>query len=178
MEDRILFVDCGGHDGSSVREARRRWPGCQVVTFEPAPKFAGSYGCFPDHELVRAAAWDTDGVAPFFLGECDLSSSLLREKTSGGLDLDHPVIARTVDLARWFRDSVPPGFRCILKLDVEGAEYRILQRMLDASVLHWASELYIEWHWDRIGMSREAHEEFSRRVGEVVPIHPWQADGG
>ena len=54
-----------------------------------------------------------------------------------------------VDLPSWIEHLEQPSY-IVLKLDVEGAEYDILDRMLERGTLSRINELYIEFHDGRV----------------------------
>mmetsp|Transcript_730 Transcript_730/g.1254 ORF Transcript_730/g.1254 Transcript_730/m.1254 type:complete len:281 (+) Transcript_730:27-869(+) len=52
----------------------------------------------------------------------------------------------SVDLANFLWRSACPSDRIVAKLDIEGAEYKVLSRLLDTGTACWISELSIEYH--------------------------------
>jgi FkbM family methyltransferase len=183
---RHIFIDCGGHDGCSIRrfindfDPKGRF---KMVTFEPNELYASCYSGFPRHRLIQAAVHDQDGVQDFFLDREDGDgSTLFRNKLTrenggyGLLDVEHPARVQTIDLSAWVGKNTTIFDYVILKLDVEGAEYDILEKMIRDRTIRRIRCLFIEWHWERIGVSRERHEalvhELSRRR---LPILEWDA---
>jgi len=172
-----MIVDCGGHNGSSVRRFRcERGPDIEIVTFEPNPLYAERYRGFGCHRLVQAAAWTQDGVQDFYLDPIDGDgSSLLRDKQTGGLDREHPIRVVTVDLSAWLRRNGRP---VTLKLDIEGAEYAVLDKVLRDGTVSYVSELLIEWHWHKVGISEATHRDLVKRWESTgIPVSYWDAGG-
>ena len=184
---RHLFLDCGGLDGCSIRRFRREFdPGerYRIVTFEPNPIYAGAYSDIPRHRLIQAAVYDRDGNAPFYLDREDGDgSTLFRHKLTrenggfGVLDTENPIDVRTIDLSRWLRQNTSILDYVILKLDVEGAEYAILEKMLRDRTLRRIAHLFIEWHWAKVGVSELTHRALVDRLTAHVPILEWDAQG-
>lgn len=173
----MMFLDCGGHDGSSVRKFRgTRDPDCEIVTFEPNPRYAPCYQGLERHRLIAAAVWTEDGTRDFYLDPVDGDgSSLLRDKRTGALDRDHPIQIATVDLSAWIGQQ---GDDVILKLDVEGAEYAVIDKMLSDGTARYVRELLIEWHWAKVGVSEVAHKALLERWEATgIPISYWDAGG-
>ncbi|MEO1450785.1 MAG: FkbM family methyltransferase, partial [Bacteroidota bacterium] len=52
-----------------------------------------------------------------------------------------------VDLAAFVRQHCSADDYLILKMDIEGAEYKVLQRLIASELLPWFNEMYIEYHW-------------------------------
>ena len=185
---RHLFVDCGGHDGCSIRrfmtefDAKGRF---DMVTFEPNEAFRDRYAGLPRHRLIQAAVHDRDGTQQFYLDREDGDGSTLFENKltaeNGGygtLDTAHPVTVQTVDLAAWLMANTTRSDYVILKLDVEGAEYDILEKMLVDHSIDRVSHLFIEWHWNKVGVPWERHQAVVRGLTERhIHVLEWDAQG-
>lgn len=59
---------------------------------------------------------------------------------------DTTVTVNCIDFAAWIKQHYCAEDYIVLKLDIEGAEYQVLQHMLDSGVLSWIDQLYVEWH--------------------------------
>jgi FkbM family methyltransferase len=51
-----------------------------------------------------------------------------------------------IDFAEWIQTNCSPEDFIVCKLDIEGAEYQVLDQMNQAGVLAWIDHLYVEWH--------------------------------
>jgi FkbM family methyltransferase len=157
----------------------------EMVTFEPNECFGDCYADFPRHTLVRAAVHDSQGTENFYLDREDGDgSTLFRNKLTRGnggygtLDTAHPVPVATVDLSRWLLDNTKPADYVILKLDVEGAEYDILEKMLLDGSLSRVRHLFMEWHWSKVAVARERHDALRKELERRhVPVMEWDAAG-
>ena len=63
-----------------------------------------------------------------------------------------------------------------LSLDIEGAEYKVLDKMFKDGSINYIDKLYIEWHWDKIGITEEKHNDSVKQLEDLNlnPIH-WDA---
>ena len=185
---RHLFLDGGGYNGCSIRRFLKEFDPkgrFEIVTFEPNAIFAKCYSDFPRHRLIQAAVHDRNEVQDFFLDPEDGDgSTLFRNKLTretggyGTLDVANPIKVSTIDLSRWIREYTNSYNYIILKLDVEGAEYDILEKMIQDRIIRRIKHLFVEWHWNRVGISRERHEELIRALQRRrVPILEWNALG-
>ncbi|MFL6589867.1 MAG: FkbM family methyltransferase [Chthoniobacterales bacterium] len=184
---RHLFLDGGGHDGSSVRRFRKEFDPqmrFRIVTFEPNPVYAQAYADMPKHQLIEAALSDHDGAASLYLDREDGDgSTLFRNKLTrdnggfGVLDIENPIQVRTVNLSRWLRQHTSVLDYIILKLDVEGAEYAILEKLLRDGLLRRVAHLFIEWHWSRVAVPEQTHRALLDRIARHVPVLEWDAQG-
>ena len=185
---RHIFVDCGGHNGCSIRRFIKDFDPdgrFKMVTFEPNDLYARCYSDFPRHRLIEAAVHDRDGFENFFLDRDDgdgsslFGNKLTRENGGfGTLDTANPARVRTIDLSSWVRQNTTIFDYVILKLDVEGAEYDILEKMIRDRTICRINHLFIEWHWERVGVAHDKHLRLVRALERRrLPILEWDAQG-
>ena len=177
---RLIFLDCGGHQGNSVRKFRSEFDPegvWEIHSFEPNPSFREHYTNFANHTLHQAAVWTENGTISFFLDDSSgAGSSILRDKTTGGLAYDQPMTVDSIDLDLWIKENVAPDDYVILKMDIEGAEYEVLEKLIGSESIKKVSEIYVEWHWGRIGgMTRKAHDQLLRRLERQILVQDWCA---
>lgn len=151
----ITYVDLGAHDGTKAVEYAGRVPMRAAYLFEPNPNIIPAIIPHVPTEIIRAAAWDGDGEAPLYIGQIwhGQGSTLLREKTTGALDLANPIRVRTIDFARWLLEHRElPDIE--LKFNIEGAEYRVLDHLCQQHVLDQVDVRAIHWshHAKKIGL--------------------------
>jgi len=145
-----IFIDCGAHCGESIIEAKRRFgDDIKIVSFEANinlyTKLAEYFKDDANVTIHNKAAWIHDDTIKFHLSTAfSDGSSIYKEKVSGGVSEN---IYQTVD-CRDIADYIKQldGWEIILKLDVEGAEYEILDHMIKQNVMHKVSEFHGEWH--------------------------------
>ena len=153
---RVTFVDLGAFDGASTRLYER------IRDVE----FAYLWECHPDvaikpprcgHEVIRAAAWIDDGTTEFYQGErCGVvtqGSSLLKEKTTGWLDVDNPLTVETRDFSRWLAE-LPSEWPAVVKVNIEGAEYELLTYLYMATTIRLPHEWHVSFHSAKVGRTR------------------------
>lgn len=51
-----------------------------------------------------------------------------------------------IDFAQWIERNTSPEDEIIIKLDIEGAEYDLLEHLIKSHVLPRIKKMYIEWH--------------------------------
>ncbi|XP_070549623.1 uncharacterized protein [Ptychodera flava] len=80
-----------------------------------------------------------------------------KQATQGGgrRRLSHRRTIPTVDLSMWIQNNTRKDDYVILKLDVEGAEYAVLRKMLQDGTFDWIDKFYGEYHdWEPTGDSK------------------------
>lgn len=102
-----------------------------------------------------AVAFDTDGESH----DCRLLEvSCVEGEQPYRHSNPHAVVQHLpcVDLANYISQSFSHDDYLVLKLDIEGAEYNILERLIETQVLLRIKELYVEYHpWGRISIRNE-----------------------
>jgi len=165
-----LVVDLGANVGRTVRLFAAR--GARVDAFEPSPDafamLVRATAGLPRVTLHRAAVGDADGEAQLFLhtgyraDDFDHleSSSLIADK--GNVDAAHAVTVAVRDVAGVVAAlGEPVDF---MKIDVEGAEYAILRRLIESGAIDRVARVAVETHADRIESLRGAHAELEAMI--------------
>lgn len=135
-----LVIDAGGYEGEWSAEMISRY-GCSSQIFEPAPEFFKHCQTrFERNKLVRvhqAALGGSDRKTTF---------SLLDNGTSAyrGGKVDQSFEADVIDISRIFAE-VKTRIAC-LKLNIEGGEYEVLDRLLETNNIARCDSLLIQFH--------------------------------
>jgi FkbM family methyltransferase len=142
---RPRIVDCGANIGMAVLFFKAVRPGAEVIAFEPHPvTFARLVETIDSNRLrdvhaENAAVGGTDGTVAFYSHQSDhgsLTGSI--DRSWGG---DERLETRTVRLSGWIREPVD-----FLKIDVEGAEYDVIDDLIETDAIRWVQEAAIEFH--------------------------------
>jgi FkbM family methyltransferase len=181
---RNVYLDLGANDGLTIRRFCNDHPGFFVFAFEPAPKLAEKLRkdfCGPGSgiHIMEYAVWIVDGQLDFYLGSAnDVSSTLLKGKKASpewAVDYALPTRVRSLDFGRWFDENTSKNDNIIIKMDIEGSEYRVLRRMMDLNLVERVSELRVEWHFDRYPeeISRAEHDQMRNALKQITHLVDW-----
>jgi FkbM family methyltransferase len=120
-------------------------------------------------ELKEQLVWIFDGSVEFDTDGESYDCRLLEvSRTENVEPWRHPnplselKLLPCIDLAAFVMDNFNPDDYLVLKLDIEGAEYDVLQRMIETNAINWLNELYAEYHWWGKVSLREQIEEHIR----------------
>jgi len=84
----------------------------------------------------------------------------------------------SIDLSNWIIENFNNSDFIILKLDIEGAEYEVLEKMIRDNSINYINKLFIDWHYSKISdiISKERHDNLINKLIDrnIVPIH-WDA---
>ena len=127
-------LDVGAHAGSVLGEMTRIAPGGRHVAWEPLPEFAARLReAYPGVEVRQAALSDESGESEFahVLADPGWSGLVARPTPAGGRV--ETITVRTERLDEALPAGVAPAF---VKIDVEGAEERVLRGALETLRRH------------------------------------------
>jgi FkbM family methyltransferase len=147
-----VFVDGGGNNRAGVdRYLQKMPPFHRIYVFEPNPLFHDEYD--GKLTLLKKAIWVEDCTLPFYLSRDpnQVSSSVIKDKLCKvGSDFtsyhDDPIEVEAIDFSEWVRSNIKPNHRLVLKLDIEGAEYEVLWKMIRDGTIAAVKKLYVEFH--------------------------------
>jgi len=146
-----IFIDCGAYKGSAIKKFKESNTDYEIYAFEPNPFMPCNFG--DDVTVIRKAVWIEDCTNKFYLKRHKArsnSSSLYKNKCLDRhpLDKNHPVFVECVDFGEWI--LVVCGMYNVVKMDIEGAEYEVLEKMIETGRIKCINELWIEWHWSKL----------------------------
>ncbi len=174
------FIDLGGWKGDSEITLRSMQDVAEplvIHSFEPNPKFRQYYEGKSNVVFHPLAAWIHEGCIDFYPqrkkrrrgGREDEGGSLLRKKNN--VDISKPVQVKCVDFSQWLISNFNKTDYIILKLDIEGAEYQVLNKMIKDESIDYVDVLYVEFHYKRCGVSITEHNRLISKV--KIPILKW-----
>jgi FkbM family methyltransferase len=182
---RNVYIDLGANIGDTVRQFLTENPSYECYAFEPnmalLPRLAEAGLQLPQpHYLIWAAAWVFDGTIDLFQSGSPAASTIVSGKvefTERGwppIDYSRPVRVPSVDFSQWLARRFSPGDNITVKMDIEGAEYAVLEKMLADGTLSMLKMLRCEWHQDRFpDISLASHNMLRERVAASVPVEDW-----
>ena len=151
-----LLIDCGlGVDISFPAAFLQRFAGASVIGVDPNPRSLAycRAHCPPGMEILDAAFWTSHGEpVVFHLPRAQDQLPKGADGVSGSLDASHEYVAggerietRTVDLDHLL-ERAGRSECAVLKLDIEGAEYALLDALTANGRIRAARQVLIEFH--------------------------------
>ena len=156
---RRIFLDLGAHIGESTEFFRRHHPETdqfEYMLFEPLPENIEILQKLDNVIIIPHAVSVRNAEEQFYTGISE-SGSLSQEKRTGGLDGVRSVMVHTIDFVSWFNELVKGIYvpEIWLKMNIEGAEYDIIDYLYQCGLLPFVHKFYINWHWNKIGLRKE-----------------------
>ena len=135
-----LIIDCGANIGLSILFFKELYKDSKIIAFEADPKVfkclcdnLSSFG-FKDVELINKALWDTETDLTFYSEGAD--GGRVDEKTFGNGEM---IKVKTTCLSSYMNQKID-----FLKIDIEGAEYRVLKE--SEPYLESVENIFVEYH--------------------------------
>jgi len=160
-----VFIDLGAYRGLYINRFRKSSmykPGAKIYAFE-CNSFLRNFQYGSDVTVIHKAAWVCDGELKFYLSKRNPSlvqgSSVYREKRTGNLDKEHPQKIPCIDFSKWIKNTFQPDDNIIVKMNIEGAEYDILEKMIADDTLKYIKKLFVQFHWERCGVPIDRHNK-------------------
>jgi FkbM family methyltransferase len=109
--------------------------------------------------LINAAAWSSSTQLPLFRnvslsGEIATTSSSL-DSSKVNIQVNEYEIVQTIDICDLLKRVDSP--RIIIKMDVEGAEYVLINHMINRDCIRKIDKLYCEFHFNSIRFGYSKH---------------------
>ncbi len=150
-----LVLDCGANVGLITRYLAST--GAHIIAFEPDPRaftqLQKRCGHLKNVTLRNEGVWDKQDVLPLFdhaegkeEAAFTVGSSLIVEKRN--IDRSRSRAVQLIDLIQFIEDQ--PQQIALIKLDVEGAEIAILQKIIREKAWNRFDRMYVETHETKI----------------------------
>jgi FkbM family methyltransferase len=179
---RKIFLDCGAHEATSVKRFKKEYPGSkeyEIYSFEGMAECKKSFKKYPDVKFKNNLVWIEDGAREFYVNGRE-GSSVYKDKAerrgSGGkgkLSVK-PETVKSIDFDRWIKEEFNKDDYIILKMDIEGAEYEVVEHMIKNGSISYIDKLYIEWHRVKVKeITVERHLDLLESLADlnIVPYH-------
>lgn len=180
---RKAFVDVGANTGKISYEFAVEHADYDIYCIEANPALIPqihrrSVQLGRTFVIMWAAAWVYDGTINLYQSGANAASTVVEGKVERGkwpqIDYESPTSVPCFDLGDWMLRTFTLRDSVILKMDVEGAEYTLLEKMIQDRSLALASELWCEWHQDRYpAISQEKHEQVKNAAKQLTRLKDW-----
>jgi FkbM family methyltransferase len=151
ITNRDICIDCGCNAGAVTDVFLHK--GAVTYAFEPHPYLFGQllqkYAGEDKIQLQNVAVWDRNTTMDLYVQKVRGSSTVNLEGTTifgNRIDsrMGQSVIVKVIDLTEFI--SALAGRVKILKIDIEGAEFEIIDKMLDLDLYEKIDHIFCETH--------------------------------
>lgn len=178
---RKVYLDCGTWVGDSIVGFKKYFRGsdsydiyafeCEPRLYELLTRLSTEY----KFEFINKAVWINDLGIDLYPGVEDMtqSSSVLIEKKKF-IDKDKPIHVQTIDFSQWILDTFKQNDYIVCKMNIEGAEYDVLEKMIQDKSLQYIDKLYVAWHNKKLeGFSEDRHNKIKKEITNITDLSTW-----
>lgn len=169
----MIYLDLGCHNGQSIIDFydgkfddRLEPKFFKSIAFDPNPHYKDELDRISNilgTEIIKKAVLDHNGTIEFSLRSNDEKSSVMKEKNcwADGEIMTVPCI----DFAEYLYNL---GEDVVIRMDIEGAEYPVLERLIMTGVIKQVKYLGIEWHASKMsGNYQERQQKIEKKLKEL-----------
>ena len=177
------FIDLGANIGEVSERFAAQNPGFDIFCVEPNQSllpclFEISARVGRPFCVIWAAAWIKDGILDFYQSSANQASTIVEGKVEHSgwpqIDYERPTIVPSIDFSGWVRRLLSGYDEIVVKMDIEGAEYAVLEKMIEDRTLGLVTRMMCEWHVDRYpNISLDRHNTIKQKVESLVHLEPW-----
>lgn len=190
---RKVFLDCGSNQGQglhaiySAREMDHSWEVYCFEIMEEVSSLLKEKKLFKNHpnmQLIEKAVWIEDGTVSMTLdhekGVDDFggATNILGDNWLKPDYLQHEIVkdaieVESINFSKFLSDNFSSEDFLVVKLDIEGAEYEVLEKLIEDGTLDFINVLYVEWHNHlrvKIGNEPWLREQIASRG---IELHYW-----
>lgn len=186
--ERCIFVDCGANTCNVLREHLVLLPSFEFYAFEAQPELADEgvkvVKEFPDRKIhfFNQAVWTENTHLDFFLakkwGENYRGGSTLvsnHTKNLGAVDYDNPTRVEAIDFSAWLGNHVTENDYVIVKMDIEGAEYDVLEKVIADGNQKLVDEFMVEFHYQmNDSIPKQRHDKLVEKLRRNGYLEIWR----
>ena len=150
-----IFIDCGAYDGDTIEEFKN-WSKVafpdksdwHIYAFEPNPKFYKTLSERTDIQFSNKAVWIKDEQLTFSvdLNDTPLGSSLMESKNT--YERGQKIKVQAIDFSEWLKQF--KNDFVVVKCDIEGAEFKVLEKMVADETDKIPYVLMVEFHPNKV----------------------------
>ncbi|MBL18267.1 MAG: hypothetical protein CMC82_00350 [Flavobacteriaceae bacterium] len=177
-----VFIDAGANIGQSARSFLSEWPLAdefQIYCFEPSQgknirdSLKKLEQDFSNVKVFENAIWIKDETLTFY-DEEKTSSSLIKEKLCGS---GKETLVSGINLSKWIQNNFSQDDEIILKLDIEGTEYEVLEHMVNEFTIFMLDKIFIEIHGSKCGKTLQETKDLLDLISTTGhKLYEWEGE--
>jgi FkbM family methyltransferase len=150
----MIYIDCGAYDGDTILPFVKTYTPQKIFAFEANPYLINKLQQNVKHlpvEIIQKAVWIENGKQEFAIDKHQnpFGSTLIKEKTNTWHNENPKVIVETIDFSSFLKQFI--GQEVYVKIDIEGAEFAVMEKLIRDRTDAIITKLNIEFHHSKIG---------------------------
>ena len=148
-----LLIDCGASNGRHIADIEKQLGRFdKIIAIEANPELSqtiAANNAGRNIQVINQAVWIKDESVRLFTGDHYSQSSLNARKNSGNLSSERFIRVDAMDFSSWIKAQTLPATEVVCKMDIEGAEFDVLEKMISDKTASLVDTFLIEWHANR-----------------------------
>lgn len=168
VEKKKLFIDLGAHRGQFCGAVKALLPDFRIIAFEPNPDCISELKKTPFIKLYQCAAWTENTKIPLYIDRKGKGkgTTVMPNKISGKVDYEHPVYVKAIDFSEFIQEN--REHTLFVKMNIEGAEFPILKKMVEDDTLKYIDCLIYAGHSKKVQFDgRDIELEVQKQVSVI-----------
>lgn len=178
---RKVFIDVGAYDGDTIEQFYNWYKlidnplEYEIYGFEPNPEMFKAAKKKVGHRqnvvLEESAAWVEDDEIEFAVD--DIGSTVM--KTKRNWEASPKITIKSFDFSKWLAANFTAEDFIVCKMDVEGAEFPILEKMIRDGTDKLVNELLVEFHPNKVTdyTTTDKNDLIQRLTYRGVEVYEW-----
>jgi FkbM family methyltransferase len=178
-----VIIDCGSNYGQGLNSIKQNYS----IKFDQIHMFEPNINCFEilrenfsENILHNKAVYNQNLIKRLNVEYCTYfnknvggSTNILESDFERPFYLDdsrihnepsvNSPLVECIDLSEYIVNNFKKNDFIVLKLDIEGAEFEVLDKMISDESLNYINEIYVEWH-HRMRKTPQKSESFYRDI--------------
>jgi FkbM family methyltransferase len=177
------YIDLGTYEGELMEKVMSKFPPFDFyIGFEPYPKlYEKAIKRFSKDDRViinNLAVAVKDGEEKLYIDyfnkkKQELCPTLFKNKKN--VDKNKFIYVNTINFSKYVIDNFKKSDYILLKIDIEGEEYNLLEYMMTTGSIEYINKIYCEWHYRKFkkcknrwmkNKERKKHNNFIDRLNK------------
>ncbi|MBC7828791.1 MAG: FkbM family methyltransferase [Chitinophagaceae bacterium] len=146
IQDGTIVADCGANIGIATLYFKWRFPGCIIHCFEPDPMaFLALSKNVKNNNLQQVflhnvAVMGEEGSLPFYVSQAE-QASLMMSTVANRMN-ERTIEVPAIDFSVFVKENNPT----VLKIDIEGAEKNVFDKLISSGAINNLQQIIMEYH--------------------------------
>lgn len=140
-----VFIDLGANKGLSIDWCKKYYGRNYLIyAFEPNPNLYRNLLLKYSNQMtiiINHAVWIRNEKKEFRVAKNDISSTFYRHVNNKNV-----ISVQAIDFSRWIKDTMTEGDFIVIKMNIEGAEFQVLSKMIEDRTINMVGRLYYQFH--------------------------------
>lgn len=176
-QPRYVYIIGGAHEGERINVFKKKaiysahpW---EIFAIEANPYVIKKIPKASDTVIMNKAIWFQDGKIKFYFCPQNDSLSSVYEKNYIKKYLRAedavavPILIESIDFGQWLKRNFNINDYIVVSLDIEGAEYEVLDKMIRDNTIQYIDVLLVEFHPGIAGKSENDINELLNKIKKL-----------